>query len=167
MILPGVGSFESVVLNLKKKELYELIDSFALKMKRPVLGICLGMHLMMESSEEAKKQCNGFGWFKGKVKINKNINKDPLNVGWDFISPSKKNNINDSILRNILKEAYYFDHSYSLDVQSEGIIAKVRKKKIPSIIFKNNLIGVQFHPEKSQKTGHEFVNSFLTMFKLI
>ena len=165
IILPGVGSFESVMKNLKSKGQLSALNSYAIKLKKPILGICLGMHLMMEESEEANGICKGFGWFKGRVKENTKYDQKILNVGWNKIHPTEK--IKNLRLKKILREEYYFDHSYSLTKESEGIIANIRKKKIPALIAKKNLMGVQFHPEKSQKSGLEVIKFFLSKFKLI
>ena len=92
--------------------------------------------------------CKGFGWFKGRVKENTKCDQKILNVGWNKIHPTEK--IKNLRLKKILREEYYFDHSYSLTKESEGIIANIRKKKNTSFNCKKKLNGVQFHLRKAK-----------------
>ncbi len=144
IVLPGVGAFVSAMNFLREKDLVETIFDFA-KTGKIVFGICLGMQLFFEESQEGKKT-KGLGLLKGKVKKLPSSVKLP-HIGWNTANG----------------KYYYFVHSYYCQPQDKKIIVAKTKYGIefPSIIRKNNIIGTQFHPEKSSKAGIELLKSFL------
>ena len=148
-----------------KKKINEKLYQFALIKKKPILGICLGMHLMMESSQEGSQTIEGLGWLKGNVCKNVYKKNSYLNVGWEYVSPCKK--LQNKLLKKVITNYFYFDHSFSLEKKSEAVSALTRKKSIPALIVKKNLLGVQFHPEKSHDAGKIFIKYFLERFNLI
>ena len=158
IILPGVGTFPSAKKNLIKYDLIKFLKNI-IKDGTPTLGICLGMHLLADSSDEINFQ-KGLSFFQGRVIQNK-TNKS--HIGWNKLVITKK----DSIFKELNNKMFYFQHSYSLIGKKKDIkgFTTFNKKIIPSIISNRNLIGVQFHPEKSQENGLFFFKKFIDWFK--
>lgn len=150
---------------IEKRGINRKLSHFGLIKKKPILGICLGMHLMMESSQEGNQTNKGLGWLQGNVYKNLYKKNTYLNVGWKYVSPIK--NIKNRTLKKVTSDYFYFDHSFSLDKSSEAITALTRETRIPAIVVKENLLGVQFHPEKSHDAGKIFIKYFLERFNLI
>jgi glutamine amidotransferase len=160
IILPGVGSFDNGMENLEKLDLLDVLEYKVIKEKTPVLGICLGMQLFSLESEEGVKK--GLGWIKEKtIKFrleDKNL-KVP-HIGWNYLNVKK----NTHILRGIPETGrFYFVHSYYIP-ESEYTVATTNYGSVfSSVIQKENIIGVQFHPEKSQNEGRALLKNFLEM----
>jgi glutamine amidotransferase len=153
IIFPGVGSFPMAMNNLNKKKIKNQIIKL-IKNKKPILGICLGMQILTESSEELLFT-KGLSVFPGMIKYN--ILKKP-NIGWkkiEFISTkSKYYCLND--------QYFYFQHSLSYKGPTKYQKAVVKKPfMVTAIIENDNVTGVQFHPEKSQLSGEKFLSIFL------
>jgi glutamine amidotransferase len=162
IILPGVGNFADGMNNLKKNNLDSAIINF-INTGKPFLGICLGMQLLLEESEEAPG-CQGLGIFKGKVvKFPAGIEKVP-HMGWNTISIKKENDNLNSVNNGTF---FYFVHSYYVAPEDEDIIIAETDyiKDFPSIIGKGNVFATQFHPEKSQDFGLKILENFLTKCK--
>lgn len=160
IILPGVGAFDFGVSELQKRGIDEIIKKKVIQDKVPLLGICLGMQLLGESSEEGTKK--GLGLIKGKcVKFNfenSNSLKVP-HMGWNNLSNYKE----DFLLKNINeKSRFYFVHSYHFKcINHENVVGKTNYGfDFNSIIRSNNVWGVQFHPEKSHKFGMQLLRNF-------
>jgi len=158
IILPGVGHFKKGMENLKQFGLIDILNKEALVNKKPIMGICLGMQLMMEHSEEGDS--TGLSWFPGSV-IRFNVSdkykyKVP-HMGWNSLN-YKKN----SIYSNINGE-YYFVHSYHVVAASEIDILTTTTYdyEFISAIEKENIIGYQFHPEKSHLPGLNLISNFI------
>ncbi len=159
LILPGVGSFDWAIESLNKSGLRFALEKFVIEEKKPIMGICVGMQIMADSSEEGNEK--GLSWINGKIK--KFINNDadkylPLpHMGWDEVNFSKH-----PISRGIEESSFYFLHSYYFDnVDSKTTLAKsTYTKKFTSAIMKDNIFGVQFHPEKSHDFGIDLLNNF-------
>jgi glutamine amidotransferase len=157
LVLPGVGSFASAIKNISKKN-RELISYFVKNKKKNVMGICLGMQILSEESSESEN-VYGLGLIDGKFKRLFETRKFKVpNVGWHRILSKKKN----KILHNLSSQNFYFDHSYYLDNNKYTVGYINYKNKIPSIIRKNNIIGFQFHPEKSQNAGVQLIKNYLS-----
>ncbi|MGK0138561.1 MAG: glutamine amidotransferase [Algoriphagus sp.] len=161
LVLPGVGAFDKTMNLLNSSGLRVKLDSLVLNEKIPIVGICVGMQIMAESSEEGKE--SGLGWIKGTVKrIDEStlIRKPKLpHMGWNSIEVS----IHTDLLDNVdLKKGFYFLHSYYVDTYDiADVIAKVDYgSNINSIIKRENIIGIQFHPEKSHQNGIEVFKNF-------
>lgn len=158
IILPGVGSFDYAMQSIKKLELFEVLNNCALNKKTPILGICLGMQLMAKNSEEGFE--GGFGWIDAVVKKIpvKNNFKVPL-VGW-----SRLNLIRQSKLLNEIDKysRFYFTHSYYVSCTNQNeVVANVNySTQVTASFEKNNIFGVQFHPEKSHHFGMQIINNF-------
>ena len=159
LIMPGVGAFPMGMKNLKQSKIDVLIKDVVLNNNTPFLGICLGMQLLFDCSEE-QKATNGLGIIRGKVKKIKsnNIIMAP-HVGWNKIDNMRNN----PLFINIDENArFYFDHSYyvaEVDNNNNGTL-QYGDVMIVSI-YEKNIFGVQFHPEKSQRAGLKLLRNFI------
>jgi glutamine amidotransferase len=162
VVLPGVGAFSDALEELKGHLLIaSLIEH--IKNKRTFLGICLGMQLLFNESEEAPGK-NGLGIFGGEVK--KFPDKKSLlvpHMGWNQL---KKVASGCPLLKGIPESSYvYFCHSYYPEVLDQDIIAATTDYGLdfPAVIWKDNIYGVQFHPEKSQEIGLRMIKNFVQL----
>lgn len=163
IILPGIGSFDKGMQALKSYGLCSLIKDKARDDKTKILGICLGMQMLGESSEEGSLP--GLGIIKGCVrKFNFPVNKNNLKIphmGWNYAVSIKEN-----ILFSQLGHAprFYFTHSYWFDCEDKNTLAKtVYGHEFSSAVHSNdNIFGVQFHPEKSHRFGFQLLKNFAT-----
>ncbi len=161
LILPGVGHFGKAVRNLKDSGIWEVLNKKVLKEKTPILGICLGMQLMANYSEEGNVK--GLGWFDANVikfKIDDKLKFKVPHIGWNQILIEKKS----ELLKNIPKDSmFYFVHSYHIICNnSEDILTSTEYEyKFTSAIQKDNIYGTQFHPEKSHDDGEILFENFL------
>mgnify|MGYP001305974155 CR=1 FL=1 len=162
IVLPGVGSFADCKNGLLAfPGLVDGLLEHVVEKQKPFLGICLGMHLLADVGFENMKK-NGLGWIEGKVaKIKKKNNEQRIpHIGWNEVYFKKDN----SLFLNIKPgKDFYFVHSYHFICKSsEHIIGRTPYYgKFISAVKKKNIIGVQFHPEKSQKPGFSFLRNFL------
>ncbi len=156
IVLPGVGAFGKCIENLKKYEIFDLIKELAMNGKR-YFGICLGMQVLFESSEESAG-AEGMGIIKGDVPRFCGSVKVP-HMGWNSVDIQKKSNIFKGIDSG---EFFYFVHSYycrpAEDVAATNTCYGI---SFASSIQKGNLFACQFHPEKSQKTGLKMIQNFI------
>ena len=159
IILPGVGSFGDAMENLNKFGLIDVIHE-AINRKIPFLGICLGLQLLFESSEETPVVA-GLGILKGKiVRIPEGPGIKIPHMGWNSL------NVRDgaSLFKGLEKEPYvYFVHSYYLQAEDPKIVAATAEYgvTIHASVEKENVFACQFHPEKSSKTGLAILKNFL------
>ena len=157
LILPGVGAFKESLDALKQSGLIPAILDH-INSNKPLIGICLGMQLLYEYSEEYGRH-QGLGIFKGTIKKITGDVKIP-HMGWNTLEI-----LNDDPIVSNLKEAsdVYFVHSYYAD-SSDGIIATTNYGvRIPAIIKKGNVYATQFHPEKSGDVGIEILKGYKTI----
>tara|TARA_Y100001970_G_scaffold276645_1_gene379633 strand:+ start:518 stop:1168 length:651 start_codon:yes stop_codon:yes gene_type:complete len=172
IFFPGVGAFKKVMQTIEKRKLIETLKQVKEK-KIPLLGICLGLQLFFDESEE-------FGISKGLGLISGNVKKLPTNskekekpkipnMGWFKLNLNKEfTNKNFSKFVNSLneKDLYYFVHSYFVNPSEKNNIVATYNfggYEIPAIVSKDTLIGCQFHPEKSGKKGLELIYNFLKL----
>ena len=162
-ILPGVGSFDSSIEKLKNLDIYDLLKEQVIEHKKHLLGICIGMHLLANESEEGLTK--GLGWISGKVK-KIDIEKDSKkllylpHMGWNSI---KANKLNHPILQGIdANQGFYFLHNYYFSTtNNQNILATFSYgKELPCIVYKENIYGIQFHPEKSHTNGIKLLDNF-------
>jgi glutamine amidotransferase len=169
LILPGVGSFETAMENLTQRGFIEPFNKF-IEGGGYFIGICLGMQLLLTKSLEFGEH-SGLNLIKGKVKkfktIHNRINYSIPQIQWNKIK-KRKDNINKPFSYLSNDEYMYFVHSYYCDVNDkDNIITTTEYAGIeyPSIIRQNNVIGIQFHPEKSGKKGLDFYNELNQIMK--
>ena len=158
IILPGQGSFHFGIQELKKLDLIDLLKYRVLKEKIPILGICLGMQLFAEEGFE-KQRTTGLSFIEGSVKKIPSSLKLP-HIGWNEVNFSKKDPLFDDIDNN---KDFYFVHSYYFKCSNlnDKLAITNYDFDFPSIIRKDNVVGFQFHPEKSLKNGLKLINNFL------
>ena len=159
ILLPGVGAFDTGMLNLEKSLLIPVLNKKALQDKIPVLGICLGMQLLTKRSEEGVK--NGLGWIDAETV---KFNLDPAlklkvpHMGWNYINVTKSNPLIDKESKN----RFYFVHSYHVKCfdESQSIATSNFGNDFTCMVNKGNIFGTQFHPEKSLKFGMKLLENF-------
>jgi imidazole glycerol-phosphate synthase subunit HisH len=163
LILPGVGAFEECINNLKSRNLHEVLNREVLEAKKPILGICVGMQLMADLSEENGIH-TGLGWIPGQVKRLDVPEKYIVpHVGWNNV---KFNNAEPLFKKSESEINFYFDHSYSFCCDEEYISAYCDYgTKVTAAVQKENIFGVQFHPEKSQISGLKLFRNFFNYVK--
>lgn len=158
VILPGVGSFGQAMENLHRYELVPVIRDM-IEDGKPFLGICLGLQLLFESSEESPG-VEGLGILKGKIlKIPPSPGLKIPHMGWNSLQLQN----NGRLYRNIPQDTYvYFVHSYYLQAREPEIVKAVTEysTEIHASVEKDNVFACQFHPEKSGKYGLEILKSF-------
>ena len=162
LIFPGVGSFDTAMNEIQKSGLQDLLNEKVLHEKTPILGICLGMHVFMEKSEEG--QLPGLGWVKGEVKRFKPT--DPSikipHMGWNTFTIQKPH----YLLQNLPEEfRFYFVHCYyvACDEREDQLATTVYDHPFVSAIQKENIMAVQFHPEKSHRFGKLLMKNFVEL----
>jgi glutamine amidotransferase len=168
IILPGVGNFENAIVKLKSSGFYEILNHLVIEEKKIILGICLGMQLFFDESEESKQ--SGFSWINGTVEKFKfkntvqTINLKTPHMGWNSVKSLNKK----FLFKNLDEEPrFYFANSYHVVCKNkEDIVACTNYGyDFCSIVNKDNIWGVQFHPEKSHKFGINFFKNFFLNLK--
>jgi imidazole glycerol-phosphate synthase subunit HisH len=163
IILPGVGSFDFAMSSLNKSGMRDTLDKLVMLKNIPLLGICVGMQMLANSSEEGS--CVGLGYVDGTVRKlrAKHIAGNPLpHMGWNLVH----HNGRDKLFNNVSAfERFYFLHSYYFDCNkvSEEIASSVYGVKFTCGVRKNNVYGIQFHPEKSHDSGISLLDNFGSM----
>jgi imidazole glycerol phosphate synthase glutamine amidotransferase subunit len=159
VVLPGVGAFGRCIENLKVFDLFDFLKGLLGSDKR-YLGICLGMQILFESSEEAPG-VEGMGFIKGAVPRFRGDVKVP-HMGWNSVEIiAKKAEIFEGIRNH---EHFYFDHSYYCQPEEDVIATKTAYGvDFASSVIKGNVFACQFHPEKSQKAGLRLLRNFISL----
>ena len=161
VVLPGQGAFSTCMNGLKNTDgLIDELSEFALIKKKPFLGICVGMQMLANTSEENGVH-KGLGWIDGQIKLLQGDNLKLPHMGWNLAIPTN------SKYKNLIsaKNDYYFVHSYYFDCADKHSILAETKYGInfASIVGKENIYGVQFHPEKSSSQGLNLLKEFITV----
>lgn len=158
LILPGVGSFDNGMKNLKELGMIEVLNRKVLVEKFPILGICLGMQLMTKSSEEGK--LSGLGWVDAQTKKFVSDTLKIPHMGWNIVKHQKESKLFDECES---EKRFYFVHSYCVSCkQKVDILTNTNyTQDFVSSFEKENIVGVQFHPEKSHKFGMSLLKNFV------
>lgn len=160
LILPGVGSFDYAMKTLNESGMRSELERLVIEKELPVIGICVGMQMLADYSEEGKLP--GLGWIKGAVRkfnFDKKLNLTMPHMGWNDVIPS----VDSPIYKGLEKDSiFYFLHSYYFDAEESRNVLSVSNYGLNfhSSVCKNNIYGVQFHPEKSHSFGHTLLKNF-------
>lgn len=163
IILPGVGHFKRAMDNLKELGLIAILNQKVLIEKTPILGICLGMQLLANKSEEGN--ATGLGWIDGEVirmKVNDALRYKIPHVGWNTVTHKKASPLTTSI---ISQTPMYFVHAYKFVAANEIDILQTTcyETEFTSAVSKDTIFGVQYHPEKSQDAGRQLFQNFISI----
>ena len=155
IILPGVGAAKNAMTKLKQRKLIDEIS----KLTKPTLGICLGMQIFMEASDEDDAKC--LGVISNTCRPFENNRDYPVpHMGWNKVRFNR-----DSVLTKNLKDDdyYYFVHSYYVPICSETIGVSSYPIEFSAVVQKDNFFGTQFHPEKSGLSGSKILQNFISL----
>ena len=161
LVLPGVGNFDQAMKRINSSDLREILDHKALLERIPILGICLGMQLLTQSSEEGTSL--GLGWIKAITRRFPKTSKLKVpHMGWNIVSPVRESPISKNLPDEI---RFYFVHSFYVHVENEedSILKAHYGINFDAAIQHGNIFGVQFHPEKSHKYGMLFLKNFANL----
>lgn len=156
LLLPGVGAFKEAMKQLKQKQLINPLNKRVAE-KKPMIGICLGMQILFEGSEEAGF-CEGLGYMKGIFKKIPSNLKVP-HMGWNKLLSSREC----AYTKGLVEEYFYYVHSYYLTEYLEKDLVGYAEYDvvIPGIVQKDQIVGLQFHPEKSGDKGLELLKNII------
>lgn len=159
LILPGVGSFRDAMALLKEKKLDEFLHTYV-DSERPLLGICLGMQLLFQESEE-NGRTQGLGLLRGhvvRIPVDSGDKVKVPHMGWNQLAFHQES----PVLHGVEEGFVYFVHSYYVDgMDKEALLAStVYSVEIPAVVGRNNVFGMQFHPEKSSRVGMQLLTNF-------
>ena len=161
LILPGVGAYKNLMSKINKQKLIEVLFDQIIIKKKPFLGICVGMQILSSFGYEFEES-SGLNYIKGKViKLGAKSLRLP-HVGWNNLKMKK----NSDLFNGLEDETYfYFVHSYVFEVENDKDILSVTNydQDFVSSVQKENIFGVQFHPEKSQKSGLLILKNFINL----
>lgn len=163
IILPGVGSFSEAIKNLAERGLDQALGVQAIEKGVPFLGVCLGMQLLASVGLEGGETA-GLGWIQGEVRRLVPANGDVRipHIGWNEVFPARDHALFNGIAPGT---DFYFVHSYHLCCRSQVEVAATTPYAdgFASVVCRDNICGVQFHPEKSQSSGFQLLKNFLSM----
>ncbi|MBU0482012.1 MAG: imidazole glycerol phosphate synthase subunit HisH [Proteobacteria bacterium] len=158
IVLPGVGNFRVGMHNLREMGLIEPLRKQVQEIKKPFLGICLGMQLLVETGEESG-ECEGLGFIEGKARRLESNGLPLPHLGWHDLEISEHKTLFNGVLSG---QDYYFVHSFVLDCPEKYVSAYCTYgEKFVAAVHHENIFGVQFHPEKSRQAGLDLFSNFL------
>ena len=158
LVLPGVGNFDSAISSMQKDS---ALMNTAVDKDMPILGICLGLEMLFDRSEEGILE--GLKILDGNVLMLPKIKVKVPHIGWNNL---RIVNTGSNLLKGIPQDSWvYFVHSYHIEPQDDKLIAAVTEygSKLPVVIERSNLFGTQFHPEKSGKIGAQIMKNFVNI----
>ena len=161
LVLPGVGDFDNAIQRINNSGLREILDRKVLRDRSPTLGICLGMQLLTQSSEEGRLP--GLGWIKAVTsRFPKIADLKVPHMGWNRVSKVRESPISENLPD---ETRFYFLHSYCVHVQNheDSVLKTNYGVSFDSAIQRGNIFGAQFHPEKSHKFGMRFLKNFASL----
>lgn len=162
LVLPGVGAFDHGMRGLEASGLRESLDEAVLRRRVPVLGLCLGMQLMLEGSEEG--QSPGLGWIAGRASRFPGGVGNPRvpHMGWNGVLPVRENSL---LPQGEAVQRFYFVHSYKVECDDPHDVLAITEygHEFCSAFARDNIYGVQFHPEKSHAYGMDMFKRFLEL----
>lgn len=161
LILPGVGHFGEAMKQLHQLQLHSVLSNAVIERKVPIMGICLGMQLMAGASEEG--DCEGLGWFDADVvrfQMKDTHRFKVPNTGWNSVSIEKEH----SIFNGLQAPEFYFVHAYHMQCSDKkDVLCRTNyESDFTSAIAKENILGFQFHPEKSHDSGKTIFRNFMS-----
>ena len=159
IILPGVGAFGASMKKIMNTIPFDVLENEVLQKGKPFLGICVGMQVLADKGLEFGEH-KGFGWIPGIVNKIETKELPSLHIGWNDIIIKK----NTPLLKGLNdNKDFYFVHSYVFDVENKDYIVAQTEygNTFTSVISKDNIFGIQFHPEKSQKAGQLIFKNFM------
>lgn len=160
IILPGVGSFPKAMANLEQAGWRHVLDQEVCGKGKPFLGICMGMQVLAETGYEHVKT-EGLGWINGEVKLlePKDLSLRIPHIGWNDVEFCGSRRLSQTLGKT---RTFYFVHSYVLIPADSSIVTGVCEYGVTfaAMVERENILGVQFHPEKSQKAGLELLKRF-------
>jgi glutamine amidotransferase len=161
LILPGVGAFGDGMRNLAERGLIDPLNQLVLEQRRPIIGICLGAQLMARDSEEFG-QHQGLGWVDASVRriVPQNPSLRVPHVGWNAVTQSAVHPLFAGVPQ---EELFYFVHSYHIQVADPALVIGECEYgcRLTAAFARGNIVGTQFHPEKSQRHGLQLLKNFL------
>jgi len=159
VVLPGVGAFHAAMDNLRSRGFEDALNEQILHRRKPFLGICLGMQLVAQDSEELEF-CTGLGWIEGHVVKLQPAGGQPVpHVGWNDLQRRRETPLLSALGDNA---HFFFDHGFHLQCAAELVTATCDYGgECVAAIQKENILAVQFHPEKSQRNGLRLLRNFL------
>ena len=164
LILPGVGHFDYVMKKLRKSNLIDSLNEMVISNKKPILGICVGMQIMGDSSDEGDER--GLGWIPGEVKeFEKNLlRQKPYlpHMGWNTAVPTSENQLFKGIDSD---QGFYFVHSFYFKAKNYNNVLSTTDYGVTfhSSINSQNIFATQFHPEKSHRNGERLLMNFVNL----
>tara|TARA_B100000989_G_C19499032_1_gene453399 strand:- start:503 stop:1120 length:618 start_codon:yes stop_codon:yes gene_type:complete len=164
ILLPGVGAFDATMRLLHNTGMFDVLNEQVLHKKKNILGVCVGMQVMAEASEEGSMQ--GFGWIPGvvkKIKLSGNAKPTLPHMGWNSIQHN-----GDPLLQKIDCDlGFYFLHSFYFETTKDEYVGATCKyfHDFPCVVRKDNVYGTQFHPEKSHSNGIQLFKNYAELAK--
>lgn len=163
LILPGVGHFGKAMEKLHQQQLFDVLNHTVLEKNTPILGVCLGMQLMAKNSEEGN--ATGLGWFDADIvrfKVSDKLTHKVPHTGWNSISIEKESRLMEGVASG---SDVYFVHSFHIVSHNDAEVLNrtTYDYSFVSAVEKNNIFGVQYHPEKSHDVGDRMFQNFIQL----
>lgn len=161
IVLPGVGAFDSAMEALEKHDLIEALHHAVCELETPILGVCVGMQIMAQGSDEGEKK--GLGWFNTKVIKIVSKPKSPVpHMGWNSVRQIKPARLFHDIDQDT---EFYFLHSYAFEADHNEVVATAKySHDIGVVLQSKNVFGIQCHPEKSHSAGIKMLENFAKLY---